>query len=56
MKYLNAPITEVIFIDFFKKKFTGDDEHWFEFLQDIFFIGTEEKGLVQIYCLPDLEI
>lgn len=60
MSHLKEPITEYTFTDLLnwngKEKIRLDDEDWLDFLQDIFFIGTEERGLVQIYCLPDLEI
>lgn len=52
---LKEPITEFTFIDLIEKV-NVDDRYWFSFLQDMFYIGTEEGGLTQIYVLPDLEV
>jgi len=55
MNHLKEPITETTFIDLIEK-INLDDQYWFSFLQDMFYVGTDEWGLVQIYCLPDLEM
>ena len=60
MNHLKEPIAEYTFTDLLnwngKEQVKLDDEEWLNFLEEIFFIGTEEEGLIQIYVLPDLEV